>query len=332
MKKQKVTLADIANALGTSTVSISRALTGQPGISEELRNKVVAKAKELGYEKTYAKSNSLKILVLHQTPFVHDNSNFSDMIQGIEKALQEAGADYDLEYVDKETQKRLQPTYKMSKEANFDGVILIGRFDIPYADFIHSKIRNLIFFTGYSPSYDYDSVWFSFLHAGYKQCEYLIQNGHQSVGFIGNKTYYRNKEKLLGISLALEENGLPVREELFLHIEDDFRGKLLEMIDAQTLPTAFICDHDFSALETIKFFHENNIKVPKDVSVMGSGNTESSRLSIPSLTTMELQIEYACEAVVATLLKRIYKPDKPGENVAVLSRLLERDSVSRRQP
>lgn len=332
MKKDKVTLADIAQALGTSTVSISRALSGQPGISGDLKTKILAKAEELGYKRTAGKADPLKILVLHQKPFIHDNSNFSDMVQGIEKALQEIEADYHLEYVDKETQNRMQPPYKLSKETDFDGVILIGRFTIPYAQFINSKVKNLIFFTGYSPAYEYDSVWFSFLNAGYKQCEYLIRNGHRSIGFIGNKEFYRNREKILGISLALEEYGLPVLEELFVDIEGDYRGRLHQLIQENKLPTAFICDHDFSALEAIKFFHENRIRVPEDLSVMGSGNTESSRLSIPSLTTMDLQIEYACEAVVATLLKRIAKPDKPGENVAVLTRLVERESVSPLRP
>ncbi|MDT3425354.1 LacI family transcriptional regulator [Paenibacillus forsythiae] len=327
MRKEKVTLADLAEALGTSTVSISRALSGQPGISEELKRRILSTAKEMGYRKG-KKGESPRILLLHQDPYIHDSNNFSAMYQGLEKVLQEAEADYDAEYVDKETQTRLQLPYKMSKETDFDGVIMLGRFNIPYAHFIHEQIPNLIFFTGYSPAYNYDSVWFSFLNAGYKLGEYLMDHGHRTIGFLGSKGFYRNKEKMLGLSIVLEEHGLPVREDLFLDTEADYQERLLELIRLNSLPTAFICDHDFTALELIKFLHSRKLSVPADVSVIGSGNTELSKHCIPPLTTMDMNIRYSCEAVVATLLKRIAKPDKPGENIAIISTLVERESVS----
>jgi LacI family transcriptional regulator len=42
---------------------------------------------------------------------------------------------------------------------------------------------------------------------------------------------------------------------------------------------------------------------------------------------MDLNIEYSCRTVVATLLGRIAEPGKPGVNIAILSTLVERDSV-----
>ena len=73
--------------------------------------------------------------------------------------------------------------------------------------------------------------------------------------------------------------------------------------------------------------YEKGIKVPEDISVIGSGNTEMSSLSIPALTTLELNIEYSCEVAVELLLKRINKPDKPYENITINSILVERESV-----
>ena len=45
-----VRMADIAEKLNISVVSVSKALAGKPGVSEEMRSKVVALAQELGYE------------------------------------------------------------------------------------------------------------------------------------------------------------------------------------------------------------------------------------------------------------------------------------------
>lgn len=326
MKKEKVTLADLAQALNTSTVSVSRALSGQPGISEELKRRVWKKAQEMGYHRG-KKSEGQRILLLHQDPYTHDVSNFSAMYQGLERILQEVKADYDTEYVDKETQNQLQWPKKMNKDTIFDGVILLGRFNIPYADLIHSRIPNLIFFTGYSPAYNYDSVWFSFLNAGYRLGEYLISLGHTSIGFLGNKKFYRNREKMLGLSIVLEERGLKEDTDLYWDTEDDYEGLLLDLIRRNGMPTAIICDHDYTAVQLIRFLRAQQLSVPEDVSVIGSGNTDMSKISFPPLTTVDVNVEYACEAVVSTLLKRISKPYKPGENVAIISTLVERESA-----
>ncbi|MDF2925749.1 MAG: LacI family transcriptional regulator [Paenibacillaceae bacterium] len=326
MKKEKVTLTDLAEALNTSTVSVSRALSGQPGISEELKRRVWEKAREMGYQKG-KRSEAQRILLLHQDPYIHDVSNFSAMYQGLERILQEVKADYDTEYVDKETQNQLQWPNKMSKDTSFDGVILLGRFNLPYAALIHSRIPNLIFFTGYSPAYNYDSVWFSFLNAGYKLGEYLISRGHTSIGFLGSKKFYRNKEKMLGLSIVMEEHGLKEDTELSWDTGEDYESRLLDLIRRSRMPTAVICDHDYTAVQLIRFLHAQQLSVPADVSVIGSGNTDMSKMSFPPLTTVDVNVEYACEAVVSTLLKRIAKPYKPGENVAIISTLVERESV-----
>jgi LacI family transcriptional regulator len=325
LKTKKVTITDIAKAMGLSPVSISRALSNQAGISDELKVSIVRKAAEMGYIKP-KKHTPARILVLHQKPYSHDNSNFSYMVQGIELALQKAETDYSIEFLDKENQNKLILPYRLSRGFKFDGVILIGRFNLEYASFIHEHIPNLIFYTGYSPAYDYDSVWFSFLGAGYKQCKYLLDRGHRRIGFIGDPSAYRNKEKKTGITSALEEHGLAVDEELFV-ARDEVRTRLSGLIADGRLPSAFICDHDFTAVELIRELQEHGIKVPGEVSILSSGNTEVSAFSLPALTTMDLNIEYSCRTVVATLLGRIAEPGKPGVNIAILSTLVERDSV-----
>ena len=326
LKIDKITISDIAKALEVSAISVSRALSGQSGVSDELRSKILIKAKEMGYLK--AKNNSdIKILVLHQKPFIQDSSNYSHMVQGIEKAIQAVGCEYDMEFVDKDHQDKLYLPNKITKGISFDGIIFIGRFNYEYVNFITEKIKNQVFYTGYSPSFDCDSVWYNFNNGGYKQCEYLIKNGHREIAFLGNSSIYKNKEKVLGITSALEDYQLPIRDEFLIYIEENFEEKVTELISREDRPTAIICQWDYTAIKLIKFLYEKGIKVPDDISVIGSGNTEISSLTIPALTTLELNIDYACESAVALLLKRINKPDKPYENITINSTLVKRDSV-----
>jgi len=326
LKNTKITIADISNALGISTVSVSRALSGQGGVSEELRKKILEKANEMGYSRI-KKDGRYNILVLHKKPYAKDNSNFSYMLQGIEKALQNADMDYSMEFVDKNALDNLSFPFKISKGANFDGAILIGSFNNEYADFINKKVKNLIFCRGYAPNRNYDCVFYNYNNAGYTQCQYLIKNGHKNIGFLGNKKLFRNREKLLGMSIALEDNNLPLIPEYIFDTEEDYQSKLEELIKSGRMPTGIICEYDFTAIELIKTLYKKNIKVPDDISVIGSGNTEISLLSIPALTTLDLNIEYTCEAAVSLLCRRIHNPKKPCESISVSCVLIERESV-----
>ena len=323
MKIDKVKISDIAKALEVSAISVSRALSGQSGVGTELRDKILIKAKEMGYFRI-KNNEDIKILVLHQKPFVQDTSNYSHMVQGIEKAIQKAGCEYDLEFVDKEHQIELYLPTKIQKGHKFDGILFIGKFNGDYVKFISKKIENKVFYTGYAPSFDCDSVWYNFNNGGYKQCEYLIKKGHTRIGFLGNSSVYKNKEKVLGITSALEDYELPVKDEYFIY-EASFENKILDLIKSEEAPTAIICQWDYTAIKLIKFLYEKGIKVPDDISITGSGNTEMSSLSIPALTTLELNIDYACDTAVALLLKRIRNPYKPYENITINSVLVERD-------
>lgn len=307
-------------------MSVSRALSGQPGVSESLRKEILKKAQELNYSKI-KKNTNINILILHERPFIHDASTFSLRVQSLENTLQKYNIEYDIEFVDKKKQDNLILPNKLSKGITFDGIIFIGRFTHRYAEFINTKVENIVFYTGYSPAYNYDSVWFNFNNAGYKECEYLIKNGHKNIGYLGNKSIFRNKEMLLGITAALEDYSLHTNLDFFIDMKNDYKTLLLKLLSEKDRPTAIICELEFASLELIKICYENNILVPDDISIMTTGNTEISRLSTPSLTSLDLNIEYSCEVAVQLLLKKINYPDKPTENIAIYTTLIERDSV-----
>lgn len=326
MKPEKIKMSDIAKALHISTISVSRALAGQGGVSDELRNTILLKASEMGYLKPKSPSD-YKILVLHQKPFIQDNSNYSHMLQGIEKALQKVGCKYDTEFADKGCQVKLILPNKIGWGSHYDGVLYIGNFESSYVDFLSQKIRNHVLYTGDSFSNDSDSVWYNFSHGAYKQCEYLVQNGHERIGYAGNTKSYAGKEKLLGIISNLEKHGLPVKKDFFISTDENFEEKISELICKDEHPTAIICQWDFTAIKLMHYLHEKGIQVPNDISVVGSGNTEMASVCIPALTTLELHIDYACETAVGLLLKRLQAPKKPSEHIQIDSTLVERDSV-----
>ena len=327
----KITILDIASALDVSAISVSRALSGKIGVSEALRERISLKAKEMGYKKLINK-NTYKILVLHQRPLIQDNSNFAYMIQGIQRALQNKEISYHTEFVDKNNQDMMQLPLKLLKDNNFNGLIFIGKFDDDYVGLLKEKIKNYIFYTGYSPSCNVDSVWFNFNNGGYNQCEYLINNGHVDIGFLGRRSIlFRNKEKVLGITSALENYEIPIRSEFFTYIEENFEENfeisVMNLLNGNHKPSAIICQGDFIAVKLINLLNKKGINVPEDISIISSGNTEMASLTLPTLTTLDLNIEYSCEIAVELLIKRINNPSKPCESITINSTLIPRGSV-----
>ncbi|MCH3916600.1 MAG: LacI family transcriptional regulator [Spirochaetia bacterium] len=322
----KTKMADIAQALGISTISVSRALAGQEGVSDKLKKKVLLKASEMGYCRS-RNQKDYKILLLHQKPFVQDNSNYSSMIQGMEKELQMAGFEYDMEFVDKATQAKSAPPQKITRGSRYDGFIFIGHFNNTYINLVTQGLRNCVLYTGYAPSADCDSIWYSFSNSGYLQCKYLLDKGHRRIGYIGNSNGYASKEKILGIVTALEEHSLPVDQELFVYGKDTAEQQMVELIQKGKGPTAIICQWDYTAIRLIQYLFEQDIHIPDDVSVVGYGNTEMSSFCIPALTTMGLHIDFACKTSVSLLRKRLDEPNKPAEHILIDSSFIERNSV-----
>lgn len=325
MKKDKVTISDIAKELNISPISVSRALSGQSGVGCKLREKILKKASEMGYSKI--KNNNLNILVLHQKPYLHNNSNFSYIIEGIETSIKNIGANYSFEFVSKESQSKMCLPLNLRKGKFFNGIIFIGDFDFEYSLLLKENVKNQVFYASCPPNYECDSVGINLINLGYKQCEYLIKKGHKNIGFIGNNSILGNTQKLLGISLAHKDYNLSLNNDFIIDSKMNLESCFNTLLNKKELPTAVICDFDFAAIRLIQFLYKNGIKVPDDISVIGNGNTQMSSLSIPALTTMDPNIQYLCKSAVDLLLKRIKNPNKPYEAILVNNVLVERDSV-----
>lgn len=323
-KKKKVTISSIAKELNVSAISVSRALSNQPGVSDELRKKIVAKAKELGYKKRKC-NEKINVLVLIKRRYVADNSNFSYMVQGIENHIKKSGAEFTVEFIEPDKQKELVLPYNLERNKDINGVILLGKFDPEYVSFINSVVTSVLVFNGISDKVVCDHVYYNFNRIGYQAAEYLIKKGHRKIGMVGSEGKYN--QRFLGMCRALDDYQVPLYERYIIPTKEELADRLDELVKANDLPTAFICRSDHLAFRLIKYLHEHGLSVPDDVSVIGSGNTDMAQIAIPALTTFDLNIEFACEVAVNTLLNHIMAEHNPSCTTYIDGFLVERDSV-----
>ena len=127
---KKTTMRDIAKAVGTSAVTVSKAISGKPGMSEKLRGKILRKAEEMGYKypgqhKVQLQTN-LDIGILVPDRFFQADSFYSVMYKRL--VLKLAGSCHFglLELLSRETEEALElPNLVRTHRA--DGLILLGQ-------------------------------------------------------------------------------------------------------------------------------------------------------------------------------------------------------------
>ena len=164
----------------------------------------------------------------------------------------------------------------------------------PYVDFNLPQIQE-------------DSIVQDNINGGYLATQYLIDRGHQDIGFIGSvKGTTSIMERYLGYHAALLTNGLELKQEWI--IEDrDSRNLFIGFRFPEQLPTAFFCNSDEVAARLLAHFETVGIRVPEDISVISFDRTIYARMSEPELTTVAVNKETIAMFAVIDLLRKIRK-------------------------
>ena len=348
MKPKKLTNVEIAKILGISTTAVSFALNNKPGVSEELRQKVLDLLKseaQNDFNSRWENTSSVKygtILVsVHKdfNTYIDDDNFFYNVLSTIQReAMQQS--------------LKLQTTFFIPEKQNFleyidylrtlkvDGIIVMSseldrKFLAAYAN-----LRLPLVILGNSFESEEDKVDFVEIDDSktiLKAIEYACQNGHRNIGFIKGEPFNWGFRKLFdSYTRALNFYELPPSKAISLpcDIEGAYK-KMKELLNdtndtndtKSQMPTLFITPSDMIAIGAMEAFKELGYKVPNDVSFISYGDTKLASIVKPELTTLHTNnIELGIEAV-NILITRIHRPDMPSKTLQISSRLIKRNSV-----
>ena len=159
--------------------------------------------------------------------------------------------------------------------------------------------------------------------------QYLLDCGHRRLlglfHFPDNKkgAYDRLSGFLSAIQQAPDAKGFYVYEE---ENPDQLNEKILRILREERI-TAVQCYNDAVAVDCLRLLVENGYRVPEDISLMGFDDTELSRASIPTLTTVVHPKDQLGAEAAAALLRLIRNPDEHQEGVVYRPGLVIRQSV-----
>lgn len=339
--KKAVKMADIADRLKCSTVTVSKALSGQKGVSEEMRTRIKEMAIEMGYKlpassQTNIENKSYNIGVVLSGRYLASYDTFYwKMYQEIADWAIHKECFTLFETLSEEMERGRQLP-RLLEEHKVDGLIVIGKPGYSYDKFLKREAGlPLIFLDFYEPDCKVDCFISDGFYGTYILTNYLLGKGHRDIAYVG--TLFSTDsitDRYLGYMKSLLEHGIEVKQEYLIEdrdLESGLRDNYGTMVFPERMPTAFVCNCDFIASLVIKALQKRGLKVPEDVSVVGYDNYLNPGLCDVEITTYEVDIKEMAKAAVRTLLKKLNgEPYKKGIHI-VEGHLVEKNSVAERK-
>ncbi len=334
-----VKLADIAEKMGVSTVTVSKALSGQKGVSEEMREKIRALADEMGYVKTVPsdkdtdrKSYTIGVLVADR--YVDENDSFYwQLYQQTSQRASQKNCFTMLEVVSREEEQAGQLP-KMIEEHKVDGVIVMGTFRIEYIRNLKPRIRiPMVFLDTIGCDGDCDSVVSNNMMGGYQMTSYLFSLGHERIGFVGTRLATSSiDDRYFGYLKAAMEHGMKVREDWLIDDRDRETGSYDYALypalpPKEDMPSAFFCNNDVTAYMLIQKLREHGYRVPEDISVVGFDNFQSGFLNQIGMTTYAINTREMTQRIVHIMRHKIENPDYSTGVYMIAGKFIERESA-----
>jgi LacI family transcriptional regulator len=320
--EKKVTLKDVSERLNISQNTVSMALRDRPGIKRETKDKILEVAKELGYKTTKNNQETGNICIISTTDNLSDTYFYLKIQYAIESRVRASGHSlllYNASSINTD-RKELMVLFKKN---HIKGVIILGDLDIDIARSILSCNIPIVTSGFYYFNQYTDCVIEENAAGTYKAVDHLLQYGYKSIGFIGNpKNCMGYLERYMGFMGAAQSFPLHVLQEWLItdflpENEFDYLYMAAKLEAIKELPQAFICANDRVAMVVLKALHSLNKSVPDDIGLIGFDNSELAKMSIPALTTVDVNIGLQADALVRKLIKRIEGDESPLERVVI---------------
>lgn len=335
-----VTLKQIAETLGISVTTVSKALKDYPDVSKKTRRLVRELAQTLNYKpNAFAvnlRTKESKTIGLIIPEVVHHF--FSSVIKGIIAQAEKKGylviilqssESYDME--------KKQLDLLLSKRV--DGVLISlanGTANFKHLEDVMAQDVPLVMFDKIAKIVNCSKVIINDRKAAYKATQHLIDTGCKRIAHFRGPLLPQNSiDRFLGYKKAIEDNGMKYDPSLVYILNDmsfdegSFYAKKI-LAEHSDVDGIFI-NTDLVSIGAIAEFNKRGIQIPEQIAIVGFSNWFMSSVISPSLTTID-QPGYLMGKTAFKLLYKEIKQRKKGnkvdfKNVELTTELILREST-----
>ena len=333
---KKTTMSDIAERLGISTVTVSKALAGQKGVSEELRERITRTAAELRYEKGKrpAKGSYHTVAVVVAERYLTESQSFYwKMYQELSRHAAARNCGIFLEVIDR-PEEDLCELPRMISDGKAEGLIVLGVFSRKYMSMLEHELKSPVVWLDNEPGIPgADMVVTDNVLGGYQMTNYLFEMGHRHIYFVGTLQQTNSiDDRYLGYLKAFLEHGVPLPESRVIDDRNE-RGEIYEAgvleLPWDDMPTAFFCNCDVTADRVIRRLEQEGLRVPDDISVAGFDNYVGSLKIYRDITTYEIDIPEMSRRAIHTILHKLNDVAYSTGKFVLAGRFVDKRSVSK---
>ena len=338
---KRVTIQDIADELGISRNTVSKAINNADGLADATREKILEKAIEMGYKQfSYIKAHSglyprPEALCRGEIALLYGGiispAHFATlMLDKLKRDLPRWGYDLNAYRVERENLlcRTLPPTFDPGQVS---AIICVELFDRAYDEMICGLGLPVLFVDGPNKrdgiGLPADQLYMDNTTAITRFVNDMLLRGRRRIGFIGDFEHCQSFfERYSAFRYAMLMANAPVEERFC--IKSIERERLEEALESlEDLPDVFICANDFVAEDAIYALRKLGKSVPEDVLFCGFDDSPNSRIMTPTLTTVHIHTQVMAVAAMHLLLSRIEEPGLDFRITHTETELIYRDST-----
>ncbi|WP_209125830.1 LacI family DNA-binding transcriptional regulator [Alkalihalobacillus sp. BA299] len=314
-----VSIKDVANAAGVSIASVSRVLSGKPGVGEATAERIRQVIEEIGYKPNLSARGLVKrttgniAVVIPRGSFILNNPFFSTILEGIAKGIDQTDYNMVISFTSLQ-QKRLIETQAV------DGVILFSpRHDELSLEWLKSIGLPIVVVGSYLEESPFPCVRPDDEDGIRQAVNALYDLGHRDIGLVNGPLSSMHSVKCLnGYNNAMTELGLDCSNKNVLEIDEfdilKVKKAMNTFLNNHGKITGVVCSSDYLAIGVIKAVTTMELTVPRDLSVVGLDDVPMSDFLTPSLSTVHVDLVGIGKRAASMLLsvidgKQIRKKD-----------------------
>ena len=291
------TIKDLAQALGISKSTVSRALADHSDVKPETKRLVLEMAEKMNYRPNPYAQNLIrrrsKVIGVVVPEFV--NSFFPRIIIQIQKVFEKEGFNV------------LITQSGESAEIELKNLHLLENSKVVIDDF--------------------RMAFFAVEHVLYANGTKRTRPLH----LMGPKGIFNSATRHQGYKEALSKHGIDPAPDTFVQCRDISRECGFEtmnaILDGDRIPDAVFCFNDQLAIGALKAIKKRGYRIPEQIAVMGFSESQSALLTEPQLSSVAQPLDLIGETAANLLLEKIKNPDAPDRTVVLDARINIREST-----
>ena len=339
---KRLSIADLAQELGLSVSTISRALNNAPDVSESTKAQVWELARKLNFQPNNlaaalrsGRSNMLGVIVPHI-----NGAFFPEVVHGIEAVASKAGFNVMICQSNEDVEQEKKHIDALLK-AQMDGILVsMSNTTLRFEHF--EKVRQqavpLVFFDRMPNLPQVCGVTVDDFRGAYQVMEHLLAQGCRRIAHLAgpqllNTTFNRHR----GYQEALQAHGLPYDEELVITLPKSSieagAAAMRQLLALKERPDAVFSAYDFPAGGALQVLEAQGIRVPEDLALAGFSNEPFTTMVKPQLTSVDQRGQQMGETAVQLLLQVLKRTDTyVGQRIVLKPKVIIRDSSRHAHP